>query len=500
MKTLPADRLDRDTPKWPEVRITLGDNTTVTVSGVITPVADEAAALARTAAQARTLGRPIRARLTTVGGAHRKLIVAADGAVTELDSAGPVTITKTPATRQHANAAPPAARKRTSTTSILGRFPTPLRPIIKWGTPVFGVLVAASIGVLIFHRPGTADADTAPPPAATPPSGQLYTELPPPGWSANAAWVVDLAEDAPAPVVAEDGTVVAVTAQDHSAIPATGDDRYLSVLEADGRTRWAVPLDTAPRLGPVILTVDGTQVVMVAGTRDLTYWPLTGGPETVVDLPAGAKVTPTGLVELRDEQLGYLHAGGLGVVESLPRTEPAIAVDGAVLVTQPDTGTWWALRAGQSPAAVQPAPPDGATTVHRVLAVTADRAVVAWNTADQRTCRVAVYPRGASTPTGSAAAPCSTLPRAGAATPSNGALAGVGAVVIDGSAVTVVQGLTVTAAADRLYGTVAGDPVTIRADGETTSLPAGTLTPFGATDGRLLVVGAPNRLYALVKA
>ena len=115
MKTLPADRLDRDTPNWPEVRITLGDNTTVTVSGVITPVADEAAALARTAAQARTLGRPIRARLTTVAGAHRKLIVAADGAVTELDSASPVTIAKTPATRQHATAAPPAARKRAST-------------------------------------------------------------------------------------------------------------------------------------------------------------------------------------------------------------------------------------------------------------------------------------------------------------------------------------------------------------------------------------------------
>lgn len=500
MKTLPADRLDRDTPKWPEVRITLGNNTTVTVSGVITPVADETAALARTAAQARTLGRPIRARVTTAGGAHRKLIVAADGAVTELDSAGPVTIAKTPATRQHATVAQPAVRKRTSATTILGRFPTPLRPIIKWGTPVFGVLVAASIGVLIFHRPGTADADTAPPTAATPPAGQLYTELPPPRWSANAAWVVDLAEDAPSPVVGEDGTVVAVTAQDHSATPASDDDRYLSVLEADGRTRWAVPLDTAPRLGPVILTVDGTQVVMVAGTRDLTYWPLTGGPENVVDLPTGAKVTPTGLIELRGEQLGYLHAGGLTTVEGLPRTEPAIAVDGAALVTQPDNGTWWALRAGQDPAAVHPAPPDGATTVQRVLAITADRAVVAWNTADKRTCRVAVYQRGASAPTGSATAPCSTLPRAGAATPSKGALSGVGAVAIDGSTVTVIQGLTITAAVDQLYGTIAGAPVAVGANGHITDLPPGTLIPVGEADGRLLVVGASNRLYALAKA
>lgn len=497
MKTTTIDRLDRDTPKWPEVRITIGDVTTVTVSGVVTPVADEATALARAAAQARTLGRPIRARLTTADGDLYRLIVSADGTVTEIDdnTAAPV---PSQASAAAAVDAPPA--KKRTTTGVLSRFPAPLRPIIKWGTPVFGVLVVASVGVLIFHGKGDATDQTAPPSAAVPPAGQLYTELPPPGWSAQAAWVVDLAEDAPAPVVAADGTVVAVTAQDHSAIPATGDDRYLSVLEADGRTRWAVPLDTAPRLGPVILTVDGAQVVMVAGTRDLTYWPLTGGPETVVDLPTGAKVTPTGLVELRDEHLGYLHDGGLATVESLPRTEPAIAVDGAVLVTQPDTGTWWALRAGEDPAAVHPIPPDGATTVQRVLALTADRAVVAWSTSDKPTCRVAVYQRGGSTPTGSAAGPCSALPRAGAAAPSNGTLGGVGAVVIDGSTVTVVQGLTVTAAADQLYGTVAGAPVTVSADGRTTNLPAGTLTPVGAADGRLLVVGAPNRLYALAKA
>lgn len=497
MKTLPADRLDRDTPKWPEVRITLGDNPTVTVSGVETPTDDEATALARTAAQARTLGRPIRARVTTAAGALHRLIVSTDGTVTEIGGTSPVRATKAPPTAAAVDAQP--AKKR-SAAGILGRFPAPLRPVLKWGTPVFGVLVLASAGVLAFHGDGDADAPTAPPIASVPPAGQLYTELPPPGWSDQATWVVDLAEDAPAPVVASDGTVVAVTAQDRSAIPATGDDRYLSVLESDGRTRWAVPLDRPPRLGPVILTVDGAPIVMVADTKEITYWPLAGGPETVVDLPSGATVTPTGLVEFRDGRLGYLHADALTTVQSLPRTYPAIAVDGAVLVTQPDTGAWWALRAGQAPTPVRPAAPKGATTVQRVLALTANHAVVAWNTNDTRTCRVAVYTHGDSTPTGSAAAPCNTLPREGAAAPSNGALAGVGPVVINGSTVTVVQGLAITAAFDQVYGTIAGDPVTITPDGHTTALPAGTLTPVGSTAGHLLVVGAPNRLYALQKS
>ena len=76
MKTLSPARLDQDTPKWPEVRITLGDSPTVTVSGVITPVADEPAAITRCAEQARALGRPIRARVTTADGALRRLIVS----------------------------------------------------------------------------------------------------------------------------------------------------------------------------------------------------------------------------------------------------------------------------------------------------------------------------------------------------------------------------------------------------------------------------------------
>ena len=59
---------------------------------------------------------------------------------------------------------------------------------------------------MVLHGRGTADAAGPAPTAPIPPAGQLYTEHAPPGWSQNADWVVDLAKDAPTPVVAADGT------------------------------------------------------------------------------------------------------------------------------------------------------------------------------------------------------------------------------------------------------------------------------------------------------
>lgn len=498
-RTPTPTRLDQDTPKWPEVRIGVGetvdDPTTVTVSGVITPVADHAAAIARAAEQARALGRPIRVRVTTTDGLvlHR-LIVTAGAAVTTLD--------QPPPTRDgHGGVGgnkPAKARGRTGGKGILGRFPARLRPVIRWGAPALGILVAASLLVLVLHGRGdTAEAGGPQPVAPIPPGGQLYTEHAPPGWSQNADWVIDLAKHAPAPVAAADGTVVAITTEDHSAAPATGDDRYLSALAPDGRTRWAVPLDTVPRVGPLVVDVDGAPVVAVADTRDLTYWPLTGGPATVVPLPAGAKVTPTGMVTLPNNRLGYLHAGALQTVDGLPRTEPGIALDGAVLVTQPDDGAWWTLSAGTAPTAVQPTAPPGAAQIDRVLAVDARQVLIGWATPDPRACIVAAYQRQDGTLTATTTAPCSALPRNGAAYTSNGNLAGVGPIIQTGGTLLTVPGLTVTTVVDQIYGTTTGHPAVVTAAGQITKLPAGTLIPIGQTPGHLLVVGSTGHLYAL---
>jgi hypothetical protein len=502
MKTLTPTRLDQDTPKWPEVRITLGEHPTVTVSGVITPVDDEDTAITRCADQARTLGRPIRARITTATGDVRRVIVTADGIVTTLDNAaaaspaGPATARGKPAARPRSGSG-----RRGKGKSVLSRFPAPMRPVIRWGAPAMGVLVVASVTVMLVNARGSsADAGAPAPTAPVPPAGELYTELAPPGWSQNAAWVVDLAADAPAPVVTGDGTVVAVTARDNSATPQDGDERYLSVLEPTGQTRWAVPLDTPPRVGPLLLTIDGVEMVAVAGIRDLTYWPITSGPETVVPLPSGATVTPTGLVILPNKQLGYLYGGALQTVEALPRTDPAIALDGAVLVTQPDTGAWWTLTATTPPTAVRPTPPPGADAVTAVLATSEDQVLIGWNTDTPQDCIAAAYHRNDGTLIATATTACSALPRTGATYASNGTLAGVGPLVQTGATMTTVPGLTVTTVADQIYGTTNGDPVTVTSTGQVTPLPNGTLIPAGQTTDHLLVVGSPGRLYALERS
>ena len=66
------------------------------------------------------------------------------------------------------------------------------------------------------------------------------------------------------------------------------------------------------------------------------------------------------------------------MVPLLPRTDPGIAVDGAVVLTQPDTGAWWTVRGDAAPTPTRPAPPPGAAAVHAVLGITATRVILAW--------------------------------------------------------------------------------------------------------------------------
>ena len=137
----------------------------------------------------------------------------------------------------------------------------------------------------------------------------------------------------------------------------------------------------------MITRVDGTTVALIATTRTIRYWPLTGGPGTDVDLPTGARLsTPAGgggsvLLTLPGDRVGYLHGGAVHTVQTLPRTSPAIALDGAVLVVQPDTGAWWTLTDDTAPTSVTPTAPPGAGGVDRVLAVTATHVLIAWHPA-----------------------------------------------------------------------------------------------------------------------
>uniref|UniRef100_UPI003B3B697F hypothetical protein n=1 Tax=Micromonospora sp. TaxID=1876 RepID=UPI003B3B697F len=225
-----------------------------------------------------------------------------------------------------------------------------------------------------------------------------------------------------------------------------------------------------------------------------------GGDPTVVSLPSGAPVTPGGMVNLRDDQLGYLHAGSLSVVDELPRTEPAIAVDGAVIVTQADDGAWWTLRADVAPTVAKPDAPTGTTGFRDFLAVGTDHVITAWETAEPRTCAVAAYATSDAATQATTTLPCASLPRPGATYTSTGPVAGVGTLVLRDGTLIAAPGVTMTAVVDQIYGTKNGNPVLVSPDGNTTALPAGTLTPTGLSDGHLLVVDSDHRLYALTAA
>ena len=316
------------------------------------------------------------------------------------------------------------------------------------------------------------------------------------------------------------GVTAAVTPVDRSTAESAGQrvgpkDRWLSVLGPDGRTRFAAPVDGAPRFGPVLTRVDGTAVALIATPATIRYWRLDDATETELDLPSGARLSvPAGgggsvLLTLPGDRVGYLHGGAVHTVQTLPRTSPALALDGAVIVSQPDTGAWWTLTDDAAPTSIPPIAPPGAAAVTRVLAVTAGHVLIAWNPAagDPKTPTVIVagYDRATGALLAATSVPAAAVTRPAVVVANDAAgLTATGPVILTTppgggpAAVTVLPGFTATAVADHVYGTLTGGrPVVVRADGTTAGLPDGTLTPAG-TGGGFLPVLSQGRLYALL--
>jgi len=506
--------LDRSTPRWPQVDLVMTDPPSITVCGVSTaltgddPQRDAVIAAAR---QARLGGRPIRMRVATGAGVQR-VIVTGDHRVVPLptpDQASQFGAGKTPAAAA-AKTRPAAPRRR-----ALDRFPRPVR----WAGLALAVLTGAALVVIVAHDKAPAAAAAVEPAAPPAPAGRLYTELAPAGWSQEAGWVLPVVGGTIPATDPATGVSVAVTAADRSTPDTAAQrvgpkDRWLSVLEPDGRTRFAAALDDAPRFGPVITRVDGATVALIGTADQLRYWPVTGGPGTDIDLPSGAHLDATGesvLLTLPGDRLGYLHAGAVQTLPTLPRTTPAIALDGAAVVTQPDTGAWWTLRVDTAPTSIRPAAPPGAAAVQSVLAVTATHVLIAWAPAARDSTRpptttptviVAGYDRGTGRLLATDTAPASAVQQVGAAVRNDTAgLTAAGPVLLSTppagpATVTVAPGFTATAAADHVYGTLDGKPAVLGGDAAPTLLPAGTLTPTGAGPGFLPVL-SQGRLYAL---
>ena len=488
MKPSETAKIDRATARWPVLLASLAHPPTFTMSGVATPLTSadpqrEAVALATRAA--RTGGAAVRMTVTTPTGEVHRLIVTTGGAVVPLEGAA----TASAGTRRVK-----AARKPTG----IYRLPGPAR----WAALGVGVLTAMSIVVLVTHGRGATAQATAPVTPPAPPVGQLYTEPAPPGWSQHAAWVLPIL-GAPATDPAT-GITAAVTPDDRSTSDTAAQrvgprDEWLSILDPDGRTRYAFTLNGAPRFGPVITHIDGATVALVTTTAAVRYWRLAGGAETDVDLPTGAQLGASGesvLLTLPNDRLGYLHGGSVQTVEALPRTDPGIALDGSVLLTQPDTGAWWTLRTDASPTSVRPAAPATHLVVDRVLGITAARALIAWKPATTTmagTDIVAAYDRRSGALLATTTAPAGTAAQAGD-TVTDGRSTAAGAVVLGGT-LAVIPEFTATAVQGAVFGTLAGQPATVTG-GRPTALPAGTLIPVGSGGGHLMVV-SQQQVYAL---
>jgi hypothetical protein len=350
--------LDKSTPKWPEALINLSAPAKITVGGLTTPLTSldvRAEAVELLAKQAAAHGHPIRAKATTDDGWVQRMIVTEHGQVVLIGKRPPTT--PPPKTSQRkAGPAAPITRAAERFDAVPAWF--------RW--VVIGAVVALVLAllVLVLHRTPDPAQDAPPPVPPIPAPGQVYTETPPPGWSTHAAWVVPLATHSPSPVTdPATGFTAAITPTDQSAPglgPFDDNDLYLSVLAPDGHTAWAAPLDRLPVLGPVLATIDGAATVVIVDARTATYWPLTGGTPTVVDLPAGARATENPgtsvLFALGRGRAGYLSAGKVKIVDVLPRTKPLAAVDGAVLQWQQDKHAWWNVSAAAPPRRVTVTP------------------------------------------------------------------------------------------------------------------------------------------------
>ena len=520
MKPAQIARLDAATPRWPVARVSLAAAPMIELGGISTAIdgADPyAAAHEQVVGEARRRGHDLRMEVRNSDASVDRFIVRTDGTLIALDHARPRQSSPPPAPR--AAGAAPAASLAPRAAAADRR-----RRILTWAAAVMGVLVVASIVVLIVNPQDSGSAPAQPSPAApVPPAARLYTQAPPPGWSTDAAWALPVAKNTPVAVDADTGTIAALTPDDRSSTERAADTagdvqarkpRYLSVLEADGSTRFALELDSTPSAGPAITTIDDEPVVaVVTGTR-ISYWPLDGPADAQVDVEVPAASAAAidldahgVLIEATDTTLATIQNGAVRQFDALPLSTPITMTPGGALSVEDTSASWWLTGPGADPVEVDPSPPTGATAWSSTICADAEHVIVLW--ASDAPSEAAYKKPGIltayATDTGEliAQSPVDSLAEnktaACAASPQSGLMAGNGFVLRDAGAqsgLTLVPGLHTDTVQDAVYGTISGDPVHIGIDGTITAQPDSALVPVAAGEDHLYVV-SQSQLYAL---
>lgn len=526
-------KLDQQTPKWPDLRVAItAAGSTISASGItheLTGDDPQRAAVTFAADHARRNGKPVRMTATMPTGDVYRMIVTPDRSVVLLDHARPAGSTTAPpqpaASGKQIKKARPTKTpaRRAGTPGIIGRFPPRLQPIIKWGAPAFAVLLVVLVVLAVVKGPSKAGTDTgiAQQNHPVPPAGTLYTVTAPPGWSQTATWTVPLAHGSTTDTDPDTGVTAALTPDDRTTAQTAHDTaaqiqghqpNYLSVLGADGSTRYTAPLATRPVYGPVITTVDGAKVVLLqTNSNTVSYWPIDGGEPTTVELPdqvagqlntAGTSV----MVPLGNQRVAYLHNHAWQTLEALPLTTPKFATDGAVVSVQPETGAWWTQRIDSAPTSVRPTRPAGVTGLDQILAVTPQHVILSWKTAPAAGSYTAsdvitAYDVATGKLLAQASSVTTLSPAQAVYTSARHGLTAADGMILSApagrpAALTLIAGLQVKAVYDAVYGQEQGGPALFTATGSALRLPVSALTPVGATTDRLLVV-SQDQLYAL---
>ncbi|MFC7328818.1 hypothetical protein [Marinactinospora rubrisoli] len=359
--------------------------------------------------------------------------------------------------------------------------------VVAGGVVAVAVLVGGGYAA-VQYLPDTLGIGQEEPPV---PEAATFDSRPvPPGFTDQAAWRLAMAPGT-RPAVAPDGSAVAFV----------NADERLAVVGADGVERWSAELPVA--LGdidqqPRIVRAGESLQVLLGGDGTLWLWPIGGGDPEEVELPAGAQVSYAGRAPLVAAGDGaFVPSGGELAPVPLSEGQGALAADGEAVLVAAARGPWaWAAE-GADPAEVEPAEPDGAERLDRVLTASAEHVLIRWTTEDEDSVVLGVHDAHDGSVVASAAIAPGEL--TDARWVAGDTIAAYGPVVVDlaAGAARVVPGFTpVTAVGGTLFGELDGAEVAVEGDGDPEELEPDTAQPWGLLNGHAVVV-AGDGIYAL---
>jgi hypothetical protein len=473
---------DKDVPSWPKVTIRLVDDRTADVkiagrSHSVNHRDPRQAAIALVAERSAQLGRAVRATAVDPDGTSWPLIIHPDGQVEAVEV---------------------ASKKKQ-------RDKRPQRQ-----QPIWPVIAAVALAVVLVG--GTAlyllvirDSGPAKPPSA---GSTRLPELPkpevkpdqfaarpaPPGWTTDAAWTIDIKPDTH-PAVSPDGREVAVITP----------DQKLVVLDSAGKVIYQdnVPRDTT---SPVYTTVDSKPVLAATAQGFLYYWPGGGALRTTIELPDAAKVQFFGsspLVDMGGEAGASVVSGGaLHAVPKQPRLSTILLADGNRALMARYAGPLYWGEPDKNLVEVPLKPPIGAKGINHLVAASAGRVIVHWNTANPKEVLVTVN----STANGAVLATCPKVAadqaKGWAWVPDQaGKVAALGECLINfatGKTAVVPQFQPLSITQTTIFGQIKSDLASTVPGGKLIHLQPDTARPWGVAGTHALVVH-DSVLYALAK-